>query len=152
MYFPQIQSVTQALLYHVFFSFHHLIYARFCALVFQFYFSICSILFFVHVRFMFFLSFYLILNAFYIILTSTMIGYCVIVCRPHFDFIVLTNDHSSVHNQSPSVVGFFSPLLCLYAKPYEFRMWSISVDLYCVCTMRLNGMALACDLLTATST
>lgn len=95
-----------------FFSFHHLIYARFCALVFQFYFSICSILFFVHVRFMFFLSFYLILNAFYIILTSTMIGYCVIVCRPHFDFIVLTNDHSSVHNHSPSVV-FFSITLSL---------------------------------------
>lgn len=98
----------------------------------------------------FFLSFYSILNAFYIILISTMIGYCIIVCRPHFDFIVLTNDHSSVHNHSPSVL--FSPLLCLYAKPYEFRMWSISVDLYCVCTMRLNGMALACDLLTATST
>lgn len=61
----------------------------------------------VHVRFMFFLSFYSILNAFYIILISTMIGYCIIVCRPHFDFIVLTNDHSSIHNRSPSVVAFF---------------------------------------------
>lgn len=133
MYFPQIQSVTQALLYHVFFSFHHLIYARFCALVFQFYFSICSILFFVHVRFMFFLSFYLILNAFYIILTSTMIGYCVIVCRPHFDFIVLTNDHSSVHNHSPSVVAFFLSITLSLCK----TIWIPNVIHFCRSLLRM---------------
>lgn len=86
----------------------------------------------VHVRFMFFLSFYSILYAFYIILISTMIGYCIIVCRPHFDFIVLTNDHSSVHNHSPSIVAFFPITLSLCKT-----IWIPNVIHFCRSLLRM---------------
>lgn len=80
----------------------------------------------------FFLSFYSILYAFYIILISTMIGYCIIVCRPHFDFIVLTNDHSSVHNHSPSIVAFFPITLSLCKT-----IWIPNVIHFCRSLLRM---------------